>query len=307
MDIRKLIKKDAWLAMRNNWGKAFAIVLISFSFLIFTVLIEKLLSYILDVSYFIDYAQTPAFYLDDITNLGPASFAVLFSALIIHLLIYSPVSLGNKKWYLGLAGANPFPVSAVFSYFSGFQNFFRAFCLRFHLLIRKALFWTLINTPAIIVFVLLCLLKFFVASQELFMIQMAFSIIFICLFVLCQLLAICFLQRYFLAEYIYVLYRCKIRDAIKMSVLIMKGHRSEIFSVILSFIPYYIVNILWLPSLATLPHMNMVYAIYAKYFIERFEQQKNGTASETSGNSDDTPDGNTKPIPNIKEIKFPSM
>ena len=71
MDIRKLIKKDAWLAMRNNWGKAFAVVLISFSFLIFTVLIEKLLSYILDVSYFIDYAQTPAFYLDDITNLGP--------------------------------------------------------------------------------------------------------------------------------------------------------------------------------------------------------------------------------------------
>ena len=38
MDIRKLIKKDAWLAMRNNWGKAFAIVLISFSFLIFTLL-----------------------------------------------------------------------------------------------------------------------------------------------------------------------------------------------------------------------------------------------------------------------------
>lgn len=93
---------------------------------------------------------------------------------IIHLLIYSPVSLAIKR-YLGLAGANPFPVSAVFSYFSGFQNFFRAFCLRFHLLIRKALFWTLINTPAIIVFVLLCLLKFFVASQELFMIQMAFS------------------------------------------------------------------------------------------------------------------------------------
>ena len=118
MDIRKLIKKDAWLAMRNNWGKAFAIVLISFSFLIFTVLIEKLLSYILDVSYFIDYAQTPAFYLDDITNLGPASFAVLFSALIIHLLIYSPVSLGNKKWYLGLAGQSV-------SRFSRFQLFFR--------------------------------------------------------------------------------------------------------------------------------------------------------------------------------------
>jgi len=92
-----------------------------------------------------------------------------------------------------------------------------------------------------------------------------------------------------------------------MSVLIMKGHRSEIFSVILSFIPYYIVNILWLPSFATIPHMNMVYAIYAKYFIERFEQQKNGTVSESSGNSNDILDGNTKPLPNIKEIKFPSM
>lgn len=119
MDIRKLIKKDAWLAMRNNWGKAFAIVLISFSFLIFTVLIEKLLSYILDVSYFIDYAQTPAFYLDDITNLGPASFAVLFSALIIHLLIYSPVSLGNKKMVFRTGGCQSV------SRFSRFQLFFR--------------------------------------------------------------------------------------------------------------------------------------------------------------------------------------
>ncbi|MDD6237077.1 MAG: DUF975 family protein [Clostridiales bacterium] len=306
MDIRKLIKKDAWLAMRNNWGKAFAIVLISFSFLIFTALIEKLLSYILEVPYFIDSAHTPGLYLDDILNLAPISVAVLLIALLIRLFLYSPISLGNKQWYLGLAGSNPFPVSSVFKYFAGFPNFFRAFCFHLNLLIRKSLFWLLITAPAIIVLILMCLLKFFVTAQELFLMQLAFGVIFVCLFLLCQLLAICFLQRYFLAEYIFVLYQCKIKDAIKMSVLIMKGHKSEIFSVILSFLPYYIVNMLWLPAFITLPHMNTVYAIYAKYFIERFEQQKSDTASGASENSNDAPDDNTKPLSNIKAIRFPS-
>ena len=86
----------------------------------------------------------------------------------------------------------------------------------------------------------------------------------------------------------------------------MKGHKSEIFSVILSFLPYYIVNMLWLPAFITLPHMNTVYAIYAKYFIERFEQQKSDTASGASENSNDAPDDNTKPLSNIKAIRFPS-
>lgn len=307
MDMRKLIKKDAWLAMRNNWGKAFAVVLISFSFLMFTVLIEKLLSYALDVPYFIDSAKTPGLYLDNIANLAPASFAVLFSALLMRLLLYSPVALGNKQWYLGLAGSNPYPVSAVFQYFTDFQTFRKAFCLRLNLLIRKSFFLILITAPAIMVFILMCLLKFFVAAQELFLMQLVFGVIFICLFLLCQLLAVCFLQRYFLAEYIYVLYQCKIRDAIKMSVLIMKGHKAELFSVILSFLPYYIINLLWLPAFITLPHMNTVYAIYAKCFIERFERQQSGSASEASENSYDVPDGNTKPLPNMKAIKFPSL
>ncbi len=92
-----------------------------------------------------------------------------------------------------------------------------------------------------------------------------------------------------------------------MSVLIMKGHKAELFSVILSFLPYYIINLLWLPAFITLPHMNTVYAIYAKCFIERFERQQSGSASEASENSYDVPDGNTKPLPNMKAIKFPSL
>ena len=51
----------------------------------------------------------------------------------------------------------------------------------------------------------------------------------------------------------------------------MEGKKAEFFALDLSFLPYYILNLLIVPMLGTMPYINMIKALYAKRYILNYQ------------------------------------
>ena len=51
----------------------------------------------------------------------------------------------------------------------------------------------------------------------------------------------------------------------------MKGKKSELFSLDVSFLPYYFLSVFIVPMLWTLPYINTTKALYAKKYILNYQ------------------------------------
>ncbi|MEG2203981.1 MAG: hypothetical protein RRY21_02350, partial [Oscillospiraceae bacterium] len=148
MSLRKLMKLNARRALRGNWSRACAIVLLCFAVLLLFLLLEGLLTAVLDLPAFLDLTDTPDVALDDLPNASPLALTVLTSLSLLCLMVSAPLELGALRWYYRLGDARIDEVSAVFEYFSSLRLFFRAFWLRIHVGVRSALWLCLFLAPA---------------------------------------------------------------------------------------------------------------------------------------------------------------
>lgn len=266
MSLRKYVKQNARLALGGNWARAVGILMICVSIYVIFSLLRGMTALLAGIPEFSDLLGTPDLYLDDAPTFSAASIAMELGFLLATLAVHAPLSLGVRQWYYTLGGGAPEEVSSVFSFFSGGRLFLRAICLRLSLTVR-ALLW------AAVFFALpvgLCIAAVSLLGRG----SASFGVLLLLLGGMLLLLTAVFylvhLGRYFLAPYLIARDPgMTVRRAVRCSVREMRGGRTEIFLLGLSFIPWALLCVLLLPLLYVGPYYGAARALYARYFIER--------------------------------------
>ncbi len=149
MKLRAQIKKNARDAMRGNWGKAAAIILLFSGVSLLFAYLEQILFTLFEVPGFVDPLNTPAMFLDDSLNSSWPALAITGGIWLIQFVLFAPLILGAFRWFYRVVGGEHPPFAAVFEYYSSAKAFGKALWLRLHVMIRAAAIGLVVLFPAL--------------------------------------------------------------------------------------------------------------------------------------------------------------
>lgn len=266
MSLFSMLKTNSRLALRGNWGRAIAVLLIP-------VVISAVLSMCMQVPRQIAGQSLGVYYDYLLSGIKiPARYAVMNAvmsvlAVLVGFLV-SPLSLGAARWFYMLVHGRSLPLREVFIFFESFNDYRRAVRLYvsiyFRSLLWSLLFLVLPGAISIFAAAAVTLNPGHTATTGL-----VFSFILVFLVVL---LCTIFLNRYALAAYLL----CESDDvrpgeAIRASIAYTKGYRFDLFLFYLSFIGWYFLCALTLGILLfyTAPYFMTANAMYCRYIAEK--------------------------------------
>lgn len=277
MSLRKYVKQNARMALCGHWARAIGILMICVSICVIFSLLRGMTALLAGIPEFTDTFGTPEYFLDDVPALTTASVIMELCFLLATLVVNAPLMLGVRQWYYGLGGGSPEEVSSIFSFFSGVRLFLRAVCLHISLAVRSALWAAVFFAVPLGV----CAAAWGLGARG----SMEYAALLLLLGGMLLLLAGVFylvhMKRYFLAPYL-IAYDSgmTVHRAVRHSVREMRGGRTEVFLLGLTFVPWALLCVFLLPLLYVGPYYGAARALYARYFIERAQRSGRLTAPQ---------------------------
>ena len=273
MRLRRLIKKNAALALRRHWSRAAAISLITMIFWAITATLEQLAMAAFNVSSFVNRAVS-GLMLDNLPNTAPAAMAVIGFIGLLSFLVIVPLSYGTARWFYNITDGKALATIDIFEYFFSVGGYFRSLWLSVLIFLKK-LFWTavFILPPAAMVFG-----GNYWRQQASRNIEMLLStgleIFGGVLLLLLGWFWLMWLQRYSMARYIFVSDdSVTARQAIKTSVHLTHGRLLELLFLDISLLGWRLADILIVPRLFTMPYISTVRSLYTRYLSELYARE----------------------------------
>jgi len=287
MQLRRLIKKNAMLALRMHWCRAAAVSLIVLLFWAAFSTMENIATVAFKVPPFVD-GTSPDISLDNLPNTSPIALALMIFIGILSFFITAPLKLGATRWYYYLTDGIALTTVEIFDYFFSVRKYFGALFIEVILFFKK-LFWSVLflAPPAAMVFMGNYWRQQASRNIEI-LISTGIEILGGALLVLLGWFWLMWMRRYSLARFIFVSDGAvSARNAVKRSVLFTKGRLLEFLMLEFSLIGWRIADIMIVPRLFTVPYINTVYSLYARYLTElnahiQREQQCCGEESENT-------------------------
>lgn len=265
--LRKLLKKNAKELLAGVWGRPIALFLCFAACAVFFVLLEQTVVLLCGVST-LEQLLTPLFFYGRVAIVfWQFLFAAItaFVSFFLSFVVLIPLLQGTAAWYYGRASGEIPTVSSAFTWYTSFHRWMKTLGIYVLLTLKKLLITLLYLLPAILLYVLLSAMTVFELPAGLYLFV---TILAAGLAVIGLLAARIACYRYFLVPYILADDpSVRIRTAFRSSVRIMARKKSELFALDLSFLPYYLLNILIVPMVGTVPYMSMTKALYAKQYI----------------------------------------
>lgn len=269
MELRKKIKKDALVSLRNSWGKAIAILLFICGVHLLFLLLEQFFGTFLHIDFLSGGGKLDLYRGTLEVGLPFVLMAALFA--LISFVVTVPLHYGTTKWYLRQVSGDSPALSTIFDCFHSFRRFFRSLLLKLAIAIRVIGVGILAFLPSFAVFVGIRYIGGYESSGA--VIARLILIPLLCLISLAAALFVfAFSLRYFLAGYLFVSTHKGVSECIRLSVRGMKGNIQVTLSFYLSFLPWLLLAPLLVPFLFISPYMQASLAIYAKYLIEKSER-----------------------------------
>ena len=275
------VKQNAKRALAGNWGKAIAILFIMGAVCLLFAFFETLFYWIYDFTG----GTGPTFELSGAIanfpllaspgkiNLVP--FLISTLSMICALLVLSPLSLGVTQWYYKTVSGEPVGVSLIFSFFSHGKLYFKSVWYHIQITVRAFLWGILLFAPGLTLF---ALCNYFLEHPAEGIETVALSIglvLAVLLIVLCAVVLMLVLFRYFLAPYYLVDNpELTVTQAIRLSIKGTKEQKGDLFLFVLSFLPWMLLGILLLPLLYVLPYYLASKSLYAKVLITRQSREQ---------------------------------
>ena len=258
MSFNKTIKSDASKILLKNWLKIkginfiWLLIFLMFSFI-------ELLIYIL-FSKANDYSLPSLFHLnniyisdikDKISSSSNISFLIVTSSIyILGCAIISIFKMGETSWYCKTIFHQNNSFLTIFSYFSSFKNVIKCWYISIQIFIRKIIWSIIIFLPSILLItwtIFASLHQNLVSSTYLISFGYILSIL---LIISSIVTCIIFFRRYLLTRYLITSGQCKtVRQAIKLSIKIMKGQKLNYIFLIVSFFLWIMLIFIFLISL----------------------------------------------------------
>ena len=263
-------KHNARLALRENWGKAIAMVLLLLAVTVLFNLVESLLAIFFHLPGFVDILSTPGYYLDNIPNGTLPSLAVTGICALCAFLVLAPLSLGVTNWYYRLIYGHTEDFASIFTFFESLSQLRKALWLKFQLGLRSTLWGIFFLAPGSV----LCFMGSHLISADATRLDHVMAAIGITIGVFSGIVGLALTwivcNRYFLAPYLICDDRSmKVSKAIRLSVQATRGRKTQLALFQFSFFWWYLASLLMIPFLYLSPYLNASLAIYARYFIER--------------------------------------
>ena len=179
--------------------------------------------------------------------------------------------MGDINWnYLTVFNkSNDF--NNIFSYFSCFKNIIRSWYISCQIFFREV-FW----------FIIIFLIPALVSAWSLiatthqnqiinkYLISFGYVLSFF-LIIVASLICVIFFQRYMLTRYLLVSGECKkTRQAIKLSIKIMKNKKLDYIFLLMSFLGWIISCLFIVPIFFVLPYIKITSALYSRYIVEEY-------------------------------------
>lgn len=277
------IKENAKRALAGNWGKAIAILLILFAVSMLFVFFEALFYWIFQFTgqtgpvLSLDFIPPDYPLLSQARTIRLAPQLVSLASMACGLLVLSPLSLGVTQWYYRAVGGETADASAVFQFFSQKGLYFKSVWYHVQITVRSFLWGVLLFAPG---FVLFALCSYYLErpgeNENLQLTALSFGLVLSCvLLVLCTLVLILVLLRYFLTPY-YLVHRpdLTVSQAIQLSIRGTREQKGNLLLFGLSFLPWMLLGLLVVPLLYVLPYLMASRALYAKVLITREERRQ---------------------------------
>lgn len=268
MNIRPIIKKNARESLKHHWGRAIGILLFLFAVNAVFLLLEQLFYYLLSMNGTMEPALVVDLFRGQLRVTWSMALVTLTFALVSFVLT-TPLMFGMTKWYFHQVGGERPSLLTLFTYFYSIRDLARSLALRVMLGVRVLLWGALFGLPsAVLAFGIEAAAGYggsfaLLAVLGLILLEAVVTVIM-------ALLWFCWVQRYFLAEYLFVSRAdMGLHAMIRESVRIMKGNRWDAAKLYLSYLPWYLLGLLVVPLLFTAPYLFAGTAINARVLLER--------------------------------------
>lgn len=205
-------------------------------------------------------------YRDGVQNTALIGLGVFLGFAFAKGVLLSPLTVGEKRWYLALVFSQAQPFVGVFAFYGRTRFWWKSVWLSFRLWLRK---WTLrmfCLLPAAAAYGVWVLAKRTAAYLPY---MLLFTILVIGLLLLGLLMAYLLNLRYFLAPYLIggdMLLSSG--QALRESKQRMKGFVGVLFQLELSFLPLYLTCVFIIPVFFVLPYCKTCRAEFARIRIE---------------------------------------
>ncbi|EJP6471285.1 DUF975 family protein [Clostridium botulinum] len=247
------IKSKAKEALKGNWGTAVI------TFIIFNIVMYSI-TYVYNINQISNYIQNP-YLASENPNLGASG--ILF---FIKLLLAGPMTYGITRFCMNLVRDKSHKIENIFE---GFKYFGGTFIINIVLGIYRFLWSLLLFIPLFIIIFVVLMKEFSKTNMNFYSTGNDFNgwlvAIFILLVIVLTVALAMILFRYSMTYYIYIDNPdIGAMQAIKESVAIMKGNKTRLLLLYLSFILWYLLGIITL-SIAFLwitPYVKSAEAVF---------------------------------------------
>lgn len=261
MSSSSAVKHQARLFLKNNWGKAIAILAVTMTFAsVFSILlafsIEGLTRvFQIDIYEIDSYSNSDSF-----LKALVVMYSTIFIVYLVRFLLESPFTLGAKGWHYSLVSGGDAQFGKVFEYYSR-ERYGRSIGYAISRFFRLLAWDLLVIVPFIAI---IAGLDNF-SSSIVFPIQFALSGIMLISVVVVHIIVS---FNYFLVPYILAINPdIPISQAFRTSIHYMKGFRGEVFVLMISFAAWNLLKILAVPVMFVSPYYEASLANSAKWII----------------------------------------
>ena len=269
------IKKNSKEALKGNWGSACAFLLILFGLVASFQMLEEAVATVFGYNTQINVN----FKLINLTTLihDPNFYIPMISLIVFAILqffVFVPMIFGYYSWFYSIADGKALETAQIFGYFSSFQMYMKTILMAVNLFFRSLLWSILMLVPGILSVTISTQISnnyTLSAKPYAMLISTLLSIFGVLLIIVGIIFLAIILQKYFLAKYILIQNSDKnVRECIKFSILMMKGHKKDVLLFRISFLGWFLLLpfTLFVGSLYVLPYQATSLAAYARYIIQ---------------------------------------
>lgn len=257
MPENRVIKVNAKTSLKDKWSKALGIGALLLSvFCIYIISLQLVNTIILDV-----FGGYIAFFV-----------SVLLTVLSVQV-FGMPLLYGVLRWFWFTTADEDVPLSEVFCFFSSGKEYLRAFSLSFRIFFRSAVVMFFCFLPSLIITIISSpkiydLFDFSMPNwtSSVWGLGNAFTFFGI-------IMSFIILLRYFAAP-ILMINDSTItpHEALDLSVVISLNANGKTFGFILSFAAWFLLSLLFVTTIFTLPYFLASYAVYCRFLINHYNR-----------------------------------
>lgn len=263
-----IAKKVSADCLRNNWGKAIAVLMVVCASFIFVILTEQLARMLLNI---------PASVLDMqseklgkmVPNTSLGSLIITAASSVLFILITYPFFLGQLSWHYRNIMGTENGISPVLFSFSSAKEYFKTIWFFININLRRLLWAAVFFLPYFAVYFVD---KFFIEKGDFIYkdaVQLSVNLLSIIVFSLSLLLYLIFNMRYFLAAYLLVSDpSLSVGKTIRHSTKLMKGYKAEAFWFVMSFLGWFLLCIFIIPVIYVYPFFANARAHYMRNLVQ---------------------------------------